>query len=113
MRQYLKFYIDGQWVESAGTRTWDVINPATEEVAGQIALGAKEDVSRAVAAARRAFSSWSRTSREERIAMLGHIAEIYKTRLDDMCAAISEEMGAPEWVAREAQAPAPLAHLKI
>ncbi len=113
MRQYLKFYIDGQWVEPAGTRTWDVINPATEEVAGKIALGAKEDVNLAVAAARRAFASWSRTSREERIALLGRIAEVYRTRFDDMCAAISEEMGAPEWVARKAQAPAPLAHLKI
>ena len=113
MREYLKFYIDGEWVEQAGTRTWEVINPATEEVAGLIALGGKEDVNRAVAAARRAFESWSRTSREERIDMLGRIAEIYKTRFDDMCAAITEEMGAPDWVARKAQAPAPLAHLKI
>ncbi len=113
MREYLKFYIDGKWVDSLGTRTWDVINPATEEVVGQIALGSKEDVNRAVAAARRAFASWSRTSREERIAMLERIAEVYKTRFDDMCAAISEEMGAPAWVAKKAQAPAPLAHLKI
>ncbi len=113
MREYLKFYMDGKWVEPSGSRTWEVINPATEEVAGRISLGEQEDVDLAVAAARRAFESYSRTSREERIAMLVRIAEVYKTRFDDMCEAISEEMGAPSWVAKKAQAPAPLAHLKI
>jgi len=113
MRKYLKFYIDGKWVKSMGTRTFDVINPANEEITGRVALGGMEDVNRAVAAARRAFEIWSRTTRDERINVLGRIVEVYKTRFDDMCVAISEEMGAPAWVARKAQAPAPLAHLKI
>lgn len=69
MSDYLKFYIDGNWVEPTGTRTWEVINPATEEVAGRISIGKKEDVDRAVAAARKAFESYSRTTLEERVAL--------------------------------------------
>ena len=60
MDQHLKFYIDGAWVDPAELRTLDVINPATEAPAGRIALGGEEDVNRAVAAARRAFASYSR-----------------------------------------------------
>jgi len=66
MREYLKFYIDGQWVEPTELKTLDVINPATEAVCGKIALGAAADVDKAVMAARKAFASWSQTSREER-----------------------------------------------
>ena len=58
MREYLKFYIDGQFVDPVEPRTTDVINPATEEVAGQISLGSVADVEKAVAAARKAFASW-------------------------------------------------------
>ena len=51
MREYLKFYIDGQWVEPAeGVKTLDVINPATEEVCGKIAMGSAADVDKAVKA---------------------------------------------------------------
>jgi aldehyde dehydrogenase (NAD+) len=63
MREYLKFFIDGRWVEPAQLETLDVENPATELVAGRIALGSAADVDRAVRAARVAFASWSRTSR--------------------------------------------------
>ena len=62
MRDYLKFYIDGKWVDPVQHRTLDVINPANEEVAGHISLGAQADVDAAVAAAKKAFPSWSRTS---------------------------------------------------
>ena len=64
MRNYLKFYIDGKWVEPSTSRTLDVINPATEEVAGKIALGAQADVDKAVAAAKKAFKTWSKTTRD-------------------------------------------------
>jgi aldehyde dehydrogenase (NAD+) len=57
----LKFYIDGEWVAPVVPKPYDVINPATEEVAGQISLGSAADVERAVAAARRAFPSYSMT----------------------------------------------------
>src|SRR5262249_59109027 len=75
-----KFYIDGEWVEPATPQLYDVINPATEEPAGQISLGSAADVDRAVAAARRAFSAYSATSREERLALLNSIIQLYQRR---------------------------------
>ncbi|MCU0892090.1 MAG: aldehyde dehydrogenase family protein, partial [Sandarakinorhabdus sp.] len=62
MRDYTKFYIDGQWVDPATPNPLDVINPATEEVAGRINLGSAADVDRAVAAAKKAFPAFARTS---------------------------------------------------
>ena len=73
MRDDLNFYIDGAWVPPAVPRTLDVINPATEAVAGRISLGSAEDVNRAVAAAKRAFTTFGRTSRAERIDLLTRI----------------------------------------
>jgi hypothetical protein len=61
MREHLDFYIDGQWVKPAVPKTLDVINPTTEEVVGRISLGSAADVDRAVAAARKAFETFSRT----------------------------------------------------
>ena len=95
MREYLKFYIDGRWVDPAEPKTADVINPATEEVSGRISLGSPADVEKAVAAARRAFPSWSQTSREERLAILRAIKAEYERRQGEIGAAITEEMGAP------------------
>jgi aldehyde dehydrogenase (NAD+) len=110
MTDHLKFYIDGQWVDPIGTATLDVINPATEESIGRIAMGNAEDVNRAVAAARRAFESFSRTSKSERIALLERVIEVYKKRIPDLAAAISDEMGAPLKLAGAAQAPSGLGH---
>ncbi|MEN9806796.1 MAG: hypothetical protein RL756_1316 [Pseudomonadota bacterium] len=110
MTDHLKFYIDGQWVDPIGTATLDVINPATEESIGRIAMGNAEDVNRAVAAARRAFETFSRTSKAERIALLERVIEVYKKRLPDLAAAISDEMGAPLKLAGAAQAPSGLGH---
>ena len=104
MRDYLKFYIDGQWVEPKSTKTVDVINPATEAVAGRVTLGTVEDVDLAVRAARKAFPAFSRTSREERIDLLERIIAEYQKRFEDMAKAITEEMGAPSWLAQRAQA---------
>ena len=95
MREYLKFYIDGQWVDPIEHTVGTPINPATEEPSGKIALGGVADVDRAVQAARKAFSSWSKTSREERLAVLQRILDEYQKRADDLAAAITEEMGAP------------------
>jgi len=111
MRDNLKFYIGGRWVEPTGTRTRDVVNPATEEVAGRISMGEKEDVDRAVAAARKAFESYSRTTREERVALLERIAAGFQARVPELAAAMTEEMGCPAWLARKAQIPLPLAHI--
>ncbi len=106
-----KFYIDGQWVDPHGTATLDVINPATEEAIATIALADAEDVNRAVAAARRAFETFSRTTPAERIALLEKIIAAYQARMGDIAEAVSSEMGAPLSLANAAQAPAGLGHL--
>ncbi|WCT73502.1 aldehyde dehydrogenase family protein [Sphingomonas naphthae] len=95
MREYLKFYIDGAWVDPITPRSADVINPATEAVAGQISLGSAADVDLAVTAARRAFAGWSITSREERLDILQAIQAEYARRQSEIADAIIEEMGAP------------------
>jgi aldehyde dehydrogenase (NAD+) len=110
MSDKLKFYIDGQWVDPVTPRQHDVINPATEEPIGKISLGSKADVDKAVAAARRAFESYSRTSKDERVALMQKILAVYQKRLPEIAQAISQEMGAPTWLAQAAQAPAGLAH---
>lgn len=99
MREYLKFYIDGQWAAPADAKTADVINPATEQVSGKIALGTAADVEKAVAAARKAFPAWSLTSREERLDILLAIQAEYNRRLPELGDAIMEEMGAPSSLA--------------
>ena len=111
MSNHLKFYIDGAWVDPIEARSLDVINPATEEAVAKISLGSAADVDRAVKAARAAFPSYSRTSKEERIALLTRIIEAYKARYDDVAKAISQEMGAPAWLATKAQAATGVAHL--
>ena len=89
MRDYLKFYINGAWVDPITPKTLDVINPATEGVAGRISLGSAADVDLAVKAARTAFESFSRTSRAERVELLERIVEEYQKRYADMAAAIT------------------------
>jgi aldehyde dehydrogenase (NAD+) len=106
-----KFYINGQWVEPSTGNRLTVINPATEEVTGTIALGAQADVDAAVAAAKAAFPAFSQTTREERLALLGRIIEAYKLRMGDIAAAVSSEMGAPTALANRAQAPSGIGHL--
>ena len=112
MRDYRKFYIDGAWVEPVAPKPLDVINPATEKPSGQISLGAQADVDRAVAAAKRAFESFGHTTREDRLALLGRIADVYKRRYNDMAAAITEEMGAPVSLSQNAQAAIGIGHFQ-
>jgi aldehyde dehydrogenase (NAD+) len=108
----MKFYIDGAWVDPVTPAPRDVINPATEEPVGRISLGSAQDVDRAVAAARRAFETYSMTSREERLALIGRIIKGIEARADEMASAISREMGAPISFARNVQVPMGLAHFK-
>jgi aldehyde dehydrogenase (NAD+) len=112
MRDYLSFYINGAWVKPAQPRTLDVTNPATDEVAGRISLGSAADVDLAVQAARHAFAAWSNSSVEERIETLTRVVNEYRRRLDDIAAAITEEMGAPRALSRQAQAGSGLGHLE-
>ena len=110
MADHLNFYIDGAWVPPAKPATRDVINPATEQSIGKISMGSAEDVDRAVKAARKAFESWSQTTREERIAVLEKIIAVFKTRYDELAQTISTEMGAPIWLSKAAQAATGMAH---
>ncbi|MEO2039494.1 MAG: aldehyde dehydrogenase family protein, partial [Martelella sp.] len=111
MSHHRKFFIDGAWVEPDGQETLDVINPATEEVVTAIALGQASDVDKAVAAARRAFESFSLTTREERLALLERVLECYRARADDLVEAVMSEMGAPLKLARSAQVPVGASHI--
>ncbi len=90
------FYIGGEWVEPAGGSSLaDIVNPATEAVIGTVAMGGAADVDRAVAAARDAFASWSKSSREQRLALLRRIADGYKARIGEIAEAISTEIARP------------------
>lgn len=111
MREYLKFYIDGQWGDPVEPRTLDVENPTTEQVCGRIAIGSAADVDRAVEAARKAFTAWSQSTRAERLEVLGAIGIEYQQRAADLAEAVTEEMGAPASLAAGPQVNMGLGHL--
>ena len=111
MKTYEQFYINGEWVDPAeGVNSFDVLNPANEEVIGKIAMGSSADVDKAVEAASKAFNSFSQTSVEERLAILGKIVEVYQSRYDEIAETISMEMGAPLSLSKAAQAATGLGH---
>jgi aldehyde dehydrogenase (NAD+) len=106
-----QFYIDGAWVDPVEPRDFQVINPATEAVAGVISMGGPKDVDRAVAAARRAFDGYSRTSPAERLALMERILAAYKAHYDEIAEAISTEMGAPVTLAKGSQTRIGVGHI--
>ena len=111
MEEHLKFYIDGKWVDPVTPASEIVINPSNEEPCAKIAMGSKADVDKAVAAARRAFDTFSQTTREERVALLEKIVAVYQKRYADIVKAISMEMGAPLSLSQNAQAAIGIGHL--
>ncbi len=111
MQNKLQFYIDGKWVDPVTPRPHDVINPSNEEAFARISLGSKADVDKAVAAARRAFETFSRTTKEERLAVLKKIVEVYQKHYGEIVEAISTEMGAPLGLSKNAQAAMGIAHI--
>ncbi len=112
MSHHLKFFIDGAWVDPVVPSVLDVIDPSTEEAYTQISVGSKADVDKAVAAAKRAFASFSLWPVAERLVLLKKILEVYNERFEDIALAVSQEMGAPLSFAREAQAWAGRAHME-
>ena len=104
MQDCLQFYIEGKWVDPVTPKSLAVINPADEEPFARISLGSAADVDKAVGAARRAFESFSRTTKDERITLLQSILGVYQKRYGDMVQAISREMGAPLKLSKNAQA---------
>jgi aldehyde dehydrogenase (NAD+) len=112
MQRKTEFFIDGKWTAPSTPKEFEVINPADEQPFAVISLGTAADVDKAVAAARRAFASWSVTSRDERLGYLEKLLAAYKRRLPDMALAISQEMGAPIKLAMESQAAVGISHIK-
>ncbi len=112
MKEMHKFYIDGEWVNSLGSETIEVINPSDESIIGSIAAGTKEDIDVAVAAAKEAFKSFGFSSKEERIALLENIIIEYEKRAEELAQTISAEMGAPLWLSNVAQVTSGLSHFK-
>ena len=106
------FYIDGAWVAPRQGTDLAVYNPATEEPYATISLGGAADAEAAIAAAGRAFPSWSMTTPAERSEVLRAILAVYEARTGDMAEAISTEMGAPIDMATSDQAGAGRSHLK-
>lgn len=112
MYNHTKHFIDGEWVESTNDETIDVINPATEQKIGTISSGTKEDVDKAVKAARAAFPRFSNTTKEERVQLLENIADEYEKRKDDFIKVITEELGSPVSFSEKTQYAMGLNHFK-
>ncbi len=104
-----KLYIDGAWVPSTGTDTIDVINAATEEVMGRIPEGTPDDVDRAVAAAKAAFTSWRDTPADERAKYILRLQEGLAARMQEIAEVITGEVGMPITFSNMIQAGLPTA----
>jgi aldehyde dehydrogenase (NAD+) len=107
-----RFYVDGAWLQRPEAPKIPVTNPYTEETIGHVAAGSAADVDRAVAAARRAFGSFSRTSVEERLALLTRIRDLLEERSEAFAQAIVAEMGAAITFARAGQCHFGIEHVR-
>ncbi len=105
-------YINGEWVPSASKEKIDVINPATEEVIGQVCNGNKEDVNQAVQAAKDAFGFFSKSTVAERIEMLEAIATEYEKRKADIIETVTLELGSPVAISEQSHYAMGLSHFK-
>jgi aldehyde dehydrogenase (NAD+) len=108
-----RIFIDGEWVAPHGQARATVIDPSTEEPVAQIALGDAQDVAVAVAAARRAFSSWWVSSSQSRAALLDRIHSLILERAEVLAQAISLEMGSAISFARSRQVPVAAEHIRV
>jgi aldehyde dehydrogenase (NAD+) len=86
-------YIDGAFVESHGREVMDIIRPTDGQVIGRVTLADEQDTQRAIAAAKRAFATYGRSTKEERAKILRRLHAAASARLDDLTAAMVEEYG--------------------
>jgi aldehyde dehydrogenase (NAD+) len=86
-------YIDGAFVESHGRQVMDIIKPTNGQVIARVTLGDEEDTRRAIAAAKRAFAGFGRTTKEERLGYLRQLHEAVAARVDELTAMMIEEYG--------------------
>ncbi|HEY1124544.1 MAG TPA: aldehyde dehydrogenase family protein [Sphingobium sp.] len=109
----MRFYLDGAWVDRTNATAIPVYNPATEEVIGRVAAGSAADVDLAVAAARRAFASFSQTSVDERLALLIRIKDLLEERAEQFARSIVAEMGSAITFARAGQCHFGIEHVRV
>ena len=107
-----KFYINGKWVSAKNPKEIKVIDPATEKGCAVISLGGKDDVNTAVIAAKKAFESWSFTTKNQRVELLEKLYVVYKKRWNEVAEAITLEMGAPRDFSSQLQAGSGAGHIK-
>jgi len=112
MLDHKALFIDGRWQTPSGRGIAEVINPATEEIAGRVPLGDERDVDNAVAAARRAFGPWSQTPSSVRAGYIRALAEQLRARADEMAAVITTELGMPVQWCRSVQVDGPIIGLE-
>ena len=103
-----------QWRVGTSSETNDlqVINPATEQPIAVISMGTAADIDRAVAAAKKAYQTYSQTSAEERLGLLEKLLAIYKRRYDEVAQTITLELGAPITMSTQQQADVGVGHLQ-
>ena len=107
-----RLYIDGRWQDRKSAPQIPVVDPYSEGIVGHVAAGSPADVDLAVAAARRAFASFSRSSVKERLALLGRILALLEERTELFVQAIVTEMGAASEFVKAAHVPFALAHVR-
>ena len=112
MEKLKKFFINGTWVNPRSDETMAVISPSDLRQIGTVSLGNEQDVNDAVQSAKKAFTSFSKTKKKERIDLLKDLKRITERRFEDLAQAMREEMGAPISMARSAQADAAVGHLE-
>ena len=102
-----KLLIDGQWIEAASGKTFPTFNPATGEVLGYVADGEKEDIDRAVRAARKAFDqgSWRKMTTSNRGKLIWKLADLIEAHLEEFAELETLDNGKPITVARVADVP--------
>ena len=106
-REPEKMLIGGQWVPSASGKTFEVVNPATEEIITQVAEGEGEDIDRAVKAARKAFESgpWPQMTPSARGRLIARVGDLILDNLDELAELESLDNGKPITIARAADVP--------
>lgn len=111
MKEYPFLYIDGQWVEPLGTRQTELVDPTREQSFARVAVGEAADADRAVAAARRAFETFSALSVSERIALIDRVVQAYESHAEEFSELIAREVGIP--ISNRAQVTGPAGHMRV
>ncbi|WP_018152229.1 aldehyde dehydrogenase family protein [Leeia oryzae] len=95
MKRYEKLFINGDWVEAHGKGFTTLVNPATEEAFAEVINADQDDLNRAVAAAKAAFTTWSQTTSDERAEYIRKLQKALEARKEELAVAMSQSMGCP------------------